>query len=159
MNLGSSQDGAAEEPPASVGAALERCYSALLRWGSRADTQRRMRSGRTDLSPTDAWLLRRIIEVGPVRLGELAAWQAVDKSTMTAQVSRLERKGLVSRKGDTEDRRAVNILATPKGQRLHARNVAEAQRVLDHLVADWPTEEKRQLARLLSKLVGGIEHN
>ena len=47
------------------------------------------------LSATDAWLLGRITDTGPVRLSALADWQEVDRSTMTTQVRRLERLGLV----------------------------------------------------------------
>jgi DNA-binding MarR family transcriptional regulator len=135
-----------------VGAALERCVSALLRWSTRAEVQRSMRAGRTPLSPTDVWLLCRLVDDGPSRLSELAAWQSVDKSTMTTQVGRLERQALVSRRPDPSDRRAVLVRATPKGRRLQRSNVVVAQRVFDGLVADWPEADKEELARLLTRL-------
>lgn len=144
-------------PVTEVGTALESCFSALLRWGSRASVQRRMRPGRIVTSPTDDWLLRRILEVGPVRVSDLAAWQAVDKSTMTTQVGRLERQGLVVRRQGSADRRVVEVRATPRGRRLHERNVTEAREVLEGLVEDWSARDRRELARLLTRLGERLE--
>lgn len=136
-----------------AGAALEGCLSTLMRWGSRTEVQRALRSLRSELSATDAWLLRRILDVGPVRLSELATWQRVDKSTMTTQVGRLERTGLVARATDPADRRAALVRVTPKGRRLHERDVARASEVLDGLVVDWSEADRSELIRLLGMLV------
>ena len=70
----------------------------LVRWFTRSDVRRAMLAD-TDpaLSATDAWLLGRITDTGPVRLSGSADWQEVDRSTMTTQVRRLESLGLVSR--------------------------------------------------------------
>lgn len=153
MISGPSQEASVVE----VGAALESCFSALFRWGSRAAVQQRMRAGRVVTSPTDDWLLRRILEVGPVRVSDLATWQSVDRSTMTTQVGRLERQGLVVRRQGSADRRVVEVRATPKGRRIHERNVGEARQVLDGLVSDWSARDRRELARLLTKLGERLE--
>lgn len=136
-----------------AGMALERFVSVLLRWGSRGDVRRAMLSDRVDdLSTTDEWLLRRIIDVGPVRLSDLAAWQAVDRSTMTSQVRHLEGLGLVSREPDPSDRRASLVSPTFVGRRLHGTNVARARMVLDQLLEDWSETDRADLARLLTRV-------
>ena len=141
-----------------AGMALERFVSVLLRWGSRGDVRRAMLSDRVeDLSTTDEWLLRRILDVGPVRLSDLATWQVVDRSTMTSQVRHLESLGLVSREPDPADRRASLVSATFLGRRLHGTNVARARMVLDALLDDWTDDDRADLARLLGRVTEALE--
>ncbi|MFY0409228.1 MarR family winged helix-turn-helix transcriptional regulator [Solicola sp. PLA-1-18] len=147
---------AADAPP-TVGAALETAVSALVRWATRGEVDRSLHAGRAELSATDAWLLGRVVDVGPVRLTDLARWQAVDKSTMTTQVRRLEAKELVERQSDDADRRVTLIRATAKGRRQHRDNTREAQRVLDGLVEDWGGRDRAEFVRLLGMLVEQIE--
>ena len=100
---------------AEAAASLERAVPMLARWFSRSDVRSSMLAN-TDpaLSATDAWLLGRITDTGPVRLSELADWQEVDRSTMTTQVRRLETQGLVSRAADPRDGRAVLVTRNPR---------------------------------------------
>src|SRR5919107_1853678 len=107
---------------AEAATALERAVPMLSRWFTRSDVRRSMLAD-TDsaLSATDAWLLGRITDTGPVRLSELADWQEVDRSTMTTQVRRLETQGLVSRVADPDDGRAVLIRATAAGAARHGQ--------------------------------------
>jgi DNA-binding MarR family transcriptional regulator len=128
------------------------CVSQLLRWGTRVDVRRSMR-GPTgqDLSATDTWLLGAIVEQAPLRVGDLAVWQGVDKSTVTPQLRRLEERGLVSRRPDPADRRAVLVSATARGRRvleeIHAAGVA----LFESVLAEWSPAEQQQLADLLTR--------
>ncbi|MDO9377524.1 MAG: MarR family transcriptional regulator [Nocardioidaceae bacterium] len=152
---------ASRTPPSSaeptVGAALETALSTLVRWATREEVDKSLHAGRADLSATDAWLLGRVVEVGPVRLTDLARWQSVDKSTMTTQVRRLEVKELVERRTDDADRRVVLLRATAKGRRQHRDNTRRAQDVLDGLFTDWKDADRTELVRLLGMLVRQIE--
>ncbi|MDL4772247.1 MarR family transcriptional regulator [Actinomadura xylanilytica] len=61
------------------------------------------------------------LEAGPRRMTELAAEHGVRLPTMTAQINRLERDGLVARGRDTTDARVVTAgLTAPGAQRLRA---------------------------------------
>ena len=85
-------------PAAKVGETVESALSTILRWSSRADNRRLLHDAKgAALSSTDSWLLERVVVSGPVRMSKLAEWMAVDKSTMTTEVRRLEKGGLVSR--------------------------------------------------------------
>jgi DNA-binding MarR family transcriptional regulator len=149
-----SQDG---RPGSAPGASVERFVSALLRWGSRPEVRRAMLPEGVGLSTTDDWLLRRVRDVGPVRLSELAAWQGVDRSTMTSQARHLEELGLVERRPDPADRRAVLVQVTSAGRRVQDDSVARARVVLDGLVADWSADDRADLARLLDRVVERLE--
>ncbi len=155
-----SQQNKTEQRDAAVaaGAALELAVSSLLRWATRSDVRRSLLSPESArLSSTDTWLLGRIVGHGPMRLSDLAGWQGVDKSTMTAQVQRLERRGLVRRRSDADDRRAVLAEATPKGRAMHEMNRTQAGAVFGTLVAGWSSKDQAEFARLMGKLVSRLE--
>ena len=68
-----------------------------------------------------------VVFAGPITLGDLAAAEGVRPPTMTRLVDGLEADGLVVRRDDPEDRRAIRVRATAKGTRLLMN--ARAQRV------------------------------
>ena len=114
---------------------------------------------RTDpgLSATDAWLLGRITDTGPVRLSALADWQEVDRSTMTTQVRRLEDQGLVGRAPDPRDGRAVLVRATRSGATRHRRTKETARGVYQDLLADWSADDLERAAMVAARLVETLE--
>jgi DNA-binding MarR family transcriptional regulator len=144
---------------ADASAHLERAVPMLVRWFTRSDVRRRMLAD-TDpaLSATDAWLLGRITDTGPVRLSELADWQEVDRSTMTMQVRRLETLGLVSRATDPTDGRATLVKATRAGAARHRRTKRTARGVYEGLLADWSEDDLRQAAHVAARLVETLEN-
>lgn len=90
--------------------------------------------------------------LGPMFIGELTRKQLVCAGNMTVVVNNLEKEGLVERKTDAQDRRAIHVRLTAKGKRLfdkifpqHAEFVADKVSVLNE-------EEQLELARLLKKL-------
>jgi DNA-binding MarR family transcriptional regulator len=148
-----------DQAAADAAAALERAVPMLVRWFTRADVTRAMLAD-TDpaLSKTDAWLLARITDTGPVRLSELADWQEVDRSTMTLQVRRLETLGLVSRAVDPTDRRAVLVRSTPAGRARHRRTKRTARKVYEQLLADWSEDDLRRAEQVAGRIVETLEH-
>src|SRR3954453_1231226 len=100
--------------------ALGRAVPRLVRWFTRSEVKRPMLAAADPaLSWTDAWLLGRIVDTGPLRLSALASWQEVDRSTMTTQVHRLEELALVERTADPDDGRAVLVRSTRTGTARH----------------------------------------
>jgi DNA-binding MarR family transcriptional regulator len=71
-----------------------------------------------ELSRTATSVLARLRDGGPQRITALAAAEAVAQPTMTTLVQRLERGGLVQRRADAADGRAVLVAVTDDG--LHA---------------------------------------
>ena len=154
---GSSGDGPDDDVAAAT-AALERAVPMLVRWFTRSDVRKAMLAD-TDpaLSATDAWLLGRIADTGPVRLSALADWQQVDRSTMTTQVRRLEELGLVERAPDPRDGRAVLVRATRTGTARHRRTKQAARGEYDKLLAGWTEQDLRQAAQVATRLVETLE--
>jgi DNA-binding MarR family transcriptional regulator len=130
----------------------------LVRWFTRGEVKRSMLANvEPSLSWTDAWLLGRIADTGPVRLSSLAAWQEVDRSTMTTQVRRLENLGLVDRSTDPEDGRAVLVRATHAGAARHRQTKGTARSVYESLIQDWSAEDLAAAERVARRLTSTLE--
>lgn len=136
---------------------MARTMSALGRLTSRSRMRQELGSQNAKLSPTDLWLVDRVSEFGPARMSELATWQSVDRSTMTAQVGKLEKLGLVQRAPDPQDRRAIMVSVTTSGQRLHEESRTAACAAFDVIVGDWTDRQRRQLSESLAHLVDSLE--
>lgn len=137
--------------------ALAGTVSALGRLTTRARMRRELGGEGPRLSPTDSWLLERLCDRGPSRMSALAAWQSVDRSTMTVQVGRLEKLDLVTRSPDPADRRAVVVCLSEAGRDYVRQNREVAGAVYEAVVAGWSQEERRALTESLTRLVASLE--
>jgi len=89
---------------------------------------------------------------GRVRMGDLAEALGVTARNVTTIVDGLEREGLLARRADPTDRRAILLELTEKG-RAHVEQLHALQRDLaEHMFAALSTEERRQLMHLLGKI-------
>jgi DNA-binding MarR family transcriptional regulator len=97
-------------------------------------------------------VLRRLRDDGPLKVGELAAALGLDGSTMTRQVTGLERDGLVRRGRSVADGRAIVVTPTAEGLR-RMRGVRAARvELYDRILSDWSDRDRADLARLLGRL-------
>jgi DNA-binding MarR family transcriptional regulator len=99
------------------------------------------------LTPQQAQLLT---SVAPRELthGELASRLHCDKTNITGLVDRLERRELVRRQPDPEDRRVTQVFLTDQGAELVSRfRSAVTAAVAVHL-GSWPAAHRQQLATL-----------
>jgi DNA-binding MarR family transcriptional regulator len=72
----------------------------------------------TGIGPARLSALSVLVFAGPMRLTDLARLEQVRPPTMTKVVSGLERAGLVRRRSDADDARAVRLEATTRGAKL-----------------------------------------
>jgi DNA-binding MarR family transcriptional regulator len=70
------------------------------------------------LSFTTLSVLHTLDERSPLRLGELTATEQVSQPAITQMVTRLEADGLVERRPDPHDGRAVLVHLTPAGRKV-----------------------------------------
>ena len=137
--------------------ALQAAITRLLRWASRPSVAGELAGPEAaDLSPTDLWLLDGVVRHGPVRMGDLATWQGVDKSTVTSQLRRLVEKGLVARDPSPSDRRVVLVRATGEGRRLQESVTRAGARVLEEMTADWPADDRHRFAVLFERFAARL---
>lgn len=104
------------------------------------------------LGPGGGILLLTIAENAPIRLQDLAARMARDKSQITRGVKALEAKRLVTRQPDDQDARAWMLTLTPLGDETVValqRAVADA---LGGILAPLSNTEQETLRHLLRRL-------
>jgi DNA-binding MarR family transcriptional regulator len=69
----------------------------------------------------------------PVRMNELAGRILASKSGLTRVIDRMEEAGLVERRRPRDDRRAIEVVMTPKGaQALQAARVVHRHGIYEH---------------------------
>ena len=88
-----------------------------------------------------------VVFAGPITLGDLAAAEGVRPPTMTRLVDALEDEGLVTRRADPSDGRAIRIQATARGTRLLTNARAQRVAALTARVADLTPDEQELLGR------------
>ena len=99
-----------------------------------------------------AHVLYRLELLGPVRLTELAQALGLDPSSVSRQVTALERAGLVTREKDPTDLRATRLLLTAKGNDVVAVVRAAREQALERLTPQWTSEDVDDLTHRLARL-------
>jgi DNA-binding MarR family transcriptional regulator len=89
---------------------------------------------------------------GPMRLSELADRMRITAPTASRAVDALVDHGLVERRPDPDDRRAVRIDLTRPGRREVGERRARAAAALEPIVSTLSAEDRAQLAALLKRL-------
>ncbi|MGW3856328.1 MarR family winged helix-turn-helix transcriptional regulator [Micromonospora arida] len=97
-------------------------------------------------------ILRHLADAGPQNVSALAARLNLDGSTVTRQVSALQRDGLITRTPDPSDGRGTVISPTPAGLQRMAAVQAARTRLYGDMLADWSAEDRDTLAALLGRL-------
>ncbi|MFI5925061.1 MarR family winged helix-turn-helix transcriptional regulator [Micromonospora sp. NPDC051543] len=97
-------------------------------------------------------ILRHLDAAGPQNVSALAARLNLDGSTVTRQVSALQRDGLIARAPDPTDGRGTVISPTTAGLQRMAAVQAARTRLYGDMLSDWSPEDRETLARLLGRL-------
>lgn len=109
------------------------------------------------LSFTTLSVLHTLSRKGPLRLTELTATEQMTQPAMTQMVRRLEEDGLVERRADPRDGRAVLIQLTIRGaQIVEVRRAARVER-LNSLLDRLSPEERATIAAAMPALAHAIE--
>lgn len=101
--------------------------------------------------------LRTLLEEGPMTQKQLADLCMRDTATMSRNIDRLEKAGLLTRESNPGCRRSYLICLTEEGKE-KARQVQEIFRELDERIwGDIPAEEMEQLYRTLLRIERNLE--
>ena len=98
-----------------------------------------------------------LLETGPMSPKRIAAQLALRSGSVTALIDRLENKGLVRRRPDPRDRRALVVEATPA---VYERLGPVYRRFAEALIAmtmERPEAERVQMAQNLSDVAAACE--
>jgi DNA-binding MarR family transcriptional regulator len=91
------------------------------------------------------------------RMGDLSMTTSIEVSTLTRLVDNMEEKGLVGRRRDPQDARAIVLHATPAGRRLTQRIVPIAERYETVALAGFNAAETEILKAALRRLYANME--
>ena len=86
------------------------------------------------------------------RMGDLSETTSIEVSTLTRLVDAMEKKGLVARRRDAGDARAVALHVTPAGRRLTRRLLPIAERYERVALDGFSAAETRALKTALRRL-------
>ncbi|OUC82095.1 MarR family winged helix-turn-helix transcriptional regulator [Streptosporangium minutum] len=101
-----------------------------------------------DLSLTQLRVLGILRDRRP-RMTELAAFLGLDKSTLSGLIDRAERRGLVARGKNPQDRRVVDVFLTPAGLELAEQMYGEVRHALTPAINRLDPQDRDQLVQLL----------
>lgn len=102
------------------------------------------------LSIAERVALGRLHDHASLRISELAHLTGVDVSTMSRTLRRLSDAGLVNRQHG-EDLRAVRVSISEAGRDAVARAISAGQAMLAVVLAEWSSEDRDELARLMTR--------
>ena len=98
------------------------------------------------------FVLGRLAVLGPVRLTQLAHELGLDPSSVSRQVSSLERHGLVVKEKDPHDQRAQQLVLTDRGLAAVEQLREARARELARLMPDWSPDDLDDLTAALGRL-------
>ena len=108
---------------------------------------------RLGITEIEAHLLARLSAKGPISVADLQRTFGLRPSTLTNALDRLERRRLVARKTDPEDRRSVLVALTASGRRAAREVIA----IVDALEARVAGRVSKEQLRAFDAVVGAIE--
>jgi DNA-binding MarR family transcriptional regulator len=127
---------------------LSKLFSVLRRTGGppKSDAEG------ADLTLAQLSILLTLLDLGPIRMTELAAHERVRTPTTTVAIRRLEKLGLVKRSRDPSDLRAVLVDVTPRGLVQHREALATRRAALAAMLSKLSVEDRDTLAQALAPL-------
>jgi DNA-binding MarR family transcriptional regulator len=89
--------------------------------------------------------------------GELARRIGVETPTVVRGVGRMEAAGLVVRRDDPQDGRLVRVYLTDRGRELEGIIPQAEDGVIEEVLSGLSRDERRQLNRLLSRILENLK--
>jgi DNA-binding MarR family transcriptional regulator len=102
-----------------------------------------------ELSLVSYTLLGHLEDSGGCRATDLAAHYALDKSTVSRQVTALERAGLIERRQDRTDHRVQVLHLTDAGRSILAQVTESRRAAFRERLAEWPEPDLERFAEYL----------
>jgi DNA-binding MarR family transcriptional regulator len=108
---------------------------------------------KTGLRHLEFGVMVRIHDTPGLDQNSLAEWMALDRTTISALVFRLEQQGLIERAVNGADRRARVLRLTRAGSALHDRMRPRTEAAQQHILAVLPPAERRAFTDMLARVI------
>jgi MarR family transcriptional regulator, 2-MHQ and catechol-resistance regulon repressor len=101
---------------------------------------------------SDFGVLEALLHKGPLPIKDLGAKVLLTSGSITTAVDRLEKRGLVERIGDSNDRRSRIVRLTPEGRNTIRRAFAEHRQAMEQVASVLDAKDRASLIDLLRRL-------
>jgi MarR family 2-MHQ and catechol resistance regulon transcriptional repressor len=101
---------------------------------------------------SDFAALEVLLHKGPTPVNEIGRMVRLTSGSITTAVDRLERKGMVERRNDPDDRRTRVVHLTPAGRKLISCAFADHEAAMERAASGLTAAERVQASALLKKL-------
>ena len=108
-----------------------------------------------EMCGSDFAVLEALLHKGPLPVNVIGRKVLLTSGSITTAIDRLEKKGLVERRADTEDRRARIVHLTREGRKLIKKAFADHAADMERLASVLEPDERETMIRLLKKI--GLE--
>jgi MarR family 2-MHQ and catechol resistance regulon transcriptional repressor len=108
------------------------------------------------VTPGQLGVIEALLHLGPLTHGELGRKLLRSGGNVTTVIDNLERRGLVGRQRNRDDRRVVTVSLTSAGRELIAEIFPHHARAVAHAMATLTIAEQEDLGRLCRKLGRGV---
>ena len=106
-----------------------------------------------NMNPTRLGILLALADQDGVIMSKLGRRLFLEKSTMTGVIDKMEADGLVNRRTDKADRRAMRVYLTPKAKKLNERVLKIIDKIYSDLSGDLTAQELATSVKV-SKQIG-----
>ena len=136
------------------GAEIADSLGILLRRSSRAHLYTRLTAGLDDaLDEATYPVISGLDRYGPRSAAQLAEDIGLDRSVVSRHANRLAAAGLIERRPNPSDRRAVLLALTGSGRRAVEQMRRRLAATLDEYLARWPPGEAERFAASLRRFI------
>lgn len=118
-------------------------------------TASRVSEREAGITGAQRFILQKLGDAGELTVNDLAAQTHTHQSTVSTVLTKLEKKGLITRTRSLSDGRVQLLKITAEGKTKLRRKQDTVQDRLIHSIEGLSSEERRQCAALLSKLLLG----
>ena len=105
-----------------------------------------------DISVSQCYALKGVVDAGALTTNDLAAHLYLDKSTTSRIVTGLVDRSLLVRERDSEDGRVAHLVATDAGKAVCERIETDLAGQYAELLGDFDPEVRAAITRLVSRL-------
>lgn len=107
-----------------------------------------------DLTPIQYGVLKCVWQLDLHNPKEIAEYLSIENSTISGILDRMEKKNLIVRNIDPDDRRFIRVDLTDAGQSLEIPVNKTVEEVNKTVLSDFSEKEQDQLRNLLKQLIG-----
>ena len=105
-----------------------------------------------DISVSQCYALKGVVDAGALTINDLAAHLYLDKSTASRVANGLVDKGLLVRERVPVDGRVVRLVATPEGASICSTIDSDLTREYVEMLSDFDPEIRAEITRLVARL-------